>query len=402
MGTLWNRSGTVERYGDDLRAAGALAYFFEGGTTDPLTVYRDSGATSDHPHPVVADANGRWPDVFVPFIASYDVQVTSSGGTQLSYSVEIPNADPAGAPPVTILPEQLVATGAIHAEMINASKAGYVRLNGRTLGNATSGATERANADTAALFTYLWNNMSDTLLGVSGGRGASAAIDYAANKTIQLPDARGSALVGLDGMGNSPGNFFTGLTFLLGDTLTPGSSVGSNFIAILQANLPAVGLTGTTGNQNASHTHSGTTGDNNVLHNHSGTTDAGSAHSHTFSGSTDDASADHTHIYSISGSNNQSGIQSGGGLTANSGIGSASTGGQSNNHHHDFSGTTSSESTHTHSITVGTDSTNHQHPFTSGNESANHQHTFTTSNLGSGTAMNNLGRSFLVTWYIKL
>jgi hypothetical protein len=56
-------------------------------------------------------------------------------------------------------------------------------------------------ADTSALFLYLWG--ADANLAVSGGRGGSAAADYAANKTIALPDWRGRALAGLDDMGNS-------------------------------------------------------------------------------------------------------------------------------------------------------------------------------------------------------
>jgi hypothetical protein len=34
---------------------------------------------------------------------------------------------------------------------------GFVRCNARTIGSATSGGTERQNADTQALFEYLWN-----------------------------------------------------------------------------------------------------------------------------------------------------------------------------------------------------------------------------------------------------
>src|SRR5262245_18709282 len=130
MSTLWNRSGTIERYADDLRAGGAQAFFFEGGTTTPFTVYRDSAQGSAFPHPVVADANGRWPHVFVPFTTSYDVRVTSAVGEQLTYTLEIPNPDPnpTSSLPPAISPEQLVQTGMIPPELVNVSKIGYVRL----------------------------------------------------------------------------------------------------------------------------------------------------------------------------------------------------------------------------------------------------------------------------------
>lgn len=71
---------------------------------------------------------------------------------------------------------------------------GWVMANDGTIGNAASGGTTRANADTAALYTLLWNNISNTYAAVSTGRGANAAADFAANKTIALPKALGRAL----------------------------------------------------------------------------------------------------------------------------------------------------------------------------------------------------------------
>jgi hypothetical protein len=88
---------------------------------------------------------------------------------------------------------------------------GFVRCNGRTIGSAVSGATERSNADTSALFSYLWG--ADANLAVSGGRGASAAADFAANKTLTLPDCRGRTIAGLADMGNSAASWLTSTYF---------------------------------------------------------------------------------------------------------------------------------------------------------------------------------------------
>ncbi len=66
--------------------------------------------------------------------------------------------------------------------------AGYVLAKGETIGSATSGADYTAN--TEPLFTLLWNNVSNAYCPVSGGRGANAAADFAANKTLTLPDER--------------------------------------------------------------------------------------------------------------------------------------------------------------------------------------------------------------------
>ena len=74
---------------------------------------------------------------------------------------------------------------------------GWVLANDGTIGNGSSGATNRANADCQALFTLLWNNYSDILAPVIGGRGASAAADWAANKQIRLLRAAGRVLAGL-------------------------------------------------------------------------------------------------------------------------------------------------------------------------------------------------------------
>jgi hypothetical protein len=390
MGSLWNRSGIVERFGaDDIKAPGALAYFYQGSTTTPQTVYQDAGQASAHAFPVVADSNGRWPDVFVPYIntaAGYDVRVTTSDGVQLSFSQNIPNPNPVDVS-VTIPAENQVQTGMIHGELINSTKTGYVRLNGRTIGNAVSGGTERANADTSALFTYLWNNVTDALAPVSGGRGGSAAVDYAANKTITLPDMRGSIMSGLDDMGNSAAGNFSGVSFLSGSAILPGSATGGNSLSLVLGNIPAHTHTGST-TTDGSHQHTGTTGDQSNTHTHSTTV--------TFSGNTGTMSANTTPSFSYRRTNesNQGVNGTGPNVTVNKDAFDSTT------------GTTNID--HTHSISLGPTafssgaaSGGHSHSFTS-DFGGNHSHTFTTSSTGSGTAFNNMPLAKLFTWFIKL
>jgi hypothetical protein len=79
---------------------------------------------------------------------------------------------------------------------------GTLATNGGTIGNASSGGTARANADTSALFTVLWSSTTNaelviqTSAGANTTRGASAAADFAANKRLPLPDIQdGEALV---------------------------------------------------------------------------------------------------------------------------------------------------------------------------------------------------------------
>lgn len=89
----------------------------------------------------------------------------------------------------------LVPTGSVQAYIGTTAPTGWVLLDGNTIGDASSGAT-RANADTEELFTLLWNSMADAQAAVSSGRGASAAADYAAHKTITLPDMQGRSVIG--------------------------------------------------------------------------------------------------------------------------------------------------------------------------------------------------------------
>ncbi len=87
------------------------------------------------------------------------------------------------------------STGDVKPTFKTAADTGWVMMDDGTIGDASSGASTRANADTSALFTLLWNNISNTYCAVSGGvRGASAAADFAAHKTIALPKALGRAL----------------------------------------------------------------------------------------------------------------------------------------------------------------------------------------------------------------
>src|SRR5690606_10723240 len=88
-------------------------------------------------------------------------------------------------------------------------RSGWVRQNGRTIGSAASGATERANADTQPLYEYLWNTYPADQCPVTGGQGISAAADFAANKRIATPDMRGYGPRGLDDMGNDPAGRIT-------------------------------------------------------------------------------------------------------------------------------------------------------------------------------------------------
>lgn len=78
-----------------LPAGGALAYFYAIGTTTEIEVWLDSGKTVSTTNPVVADANGTFPQVYIETNAK--VVVTTSGGETLYTLEECPKSVSSGA-----------------------------------------------------------------------------------------------------------------------------------------------------------------------------------------------------------------------------------------------------------------------------------------------------------------
>jgi microcystin-dependent protein len=174
---------------------------------------------------------------------------------------------------------------------------GFVRLNGKTIGNAASGATELADPSAQALFNYLW--IKDGSLAVTpGGRGASGAADWAANKQIALPDWRGCALGALDDMGNSAAGRLTGTYFGAATTLGAMGGSQSHQMAVAEMAPHTHNFSGTTAGDSPDHSHAytapavgpGTGTSPNYFSSSTVAANTGGAstrHTHLFSGSTD-------------------------------------------------------------------------------------------------------------------
>lgn len=255
-------------------------------------------------------------------------------------------------------PGAFTPTGAMLQYLGTTAPNGWVRGNGRTIGNASSSATERANADTEDLFEFLWTNFADGQCAVSTGRGASAAADYAANKTITLPDLRGRAFFGLDDMG---GTAAARLGAVITDETTNGASGGTETVTLSEANLAA--HTHDLGN----HTHTGTTGNESASHTHTFTTSSNGAHTHAIGTAAGTSFAGSTPLLSTPNGTTQA------------------------------DGTTSSNGAHTHTGTTDGVSANHTHSFTSAAPNTN-----TSGSAGSGTAHSNMPPAWLGTFIIKL
>lgn len=93
--------------------SGAKLNFYQSGTTTPITVYQDSGLTTPHANPVVADASGTFAEIYIntdPFkfvlTTSADVVLETADAVPLLAGANIVGAD------LTAL-EALASTGIV-------------------------------------------------------------------------------------------------------------------------------------------------------------------------------------------------------------------------------------------------------------------------------------------------
>jgi microcystin-dependent protein len=213
---------------------GGFLYFYQAGTTTPQSAYQDSSLTIPWPNPIVLDSAGRIPAFYLAD-GQIKIKLTDSAGVsqvQADNLLVVGASSGSGTAP-SVDATTVLATGDLKWKYGVSTLSGWVRANGRTIGSATSGATERANADCEDLFVYLWN--TDASLSVSTGRGVSAAADWAANKNIALPDMRGRVIAGFDDMGNSAAGRLT-TTTMTGTGI--GATGGAQTQTLVTANLP--------------------------------------------------------------------------------------------------------------------------------------------------------------------
>jgi microcystin-dependent protein len=318
-------------------------------------------ATFD-PTAIFSDANGCIPEIWVQG-NPYRVRISTPGGVQIRDIDNLPGdvvtqvvGGGGGTSDLT--------TGDVIWSYRTGTRTNFVRLNGRTIGSAVSGASEFANASAHDLFVFLWNG--NPALAVSGGRGASAEADWAANKTIALPDARFRALVGLDDMGNTAAGRAIGATFGTGGGTTLGSVGGTAGETLLSSQIPA-------------HSHAGTV-DGAGSHQHAGVTGANGFHSHSASA---DVQGDHAHLSVTLAGFSSFGAGGAGGAWIGTGQQATSVAGA-----------------HAHNITINGEGS-HVHYFTS-DAAGFHAHTFTSNLTGGGAAHNNMQPFILGTWFMRL
>jgi len=233
----------LDQFGAPL--AGGHLYTIQAGTVStPQNSYQDSALTLPWPNPIILSASGRLPQFFLAD-GNIKIRLTDVNGVEILVAdgLVVTGASSGGGGGAVVDVTTILATGDIKCRYGTGILTGFVRCNARTIGSATSGASERANADTQALFEYLWN--TDVNLTVSSGRGASSIADWSANKTIALPDWRGRAIAALDDMGNTAAGRLTSTYF--GATATVLGASGGNEACTLN-----VALIPTTTSTNAS------------------------------------------------------------------------------------------------------------------------------------------------------
>lgn len=245
--------------GDPSRfVVGGKLYMYEAGITTPVIGYKDDAAQLPWPNPITLEADGRIP--LITFIMASDeaspgtlVEIRravrmrlldKNGVLQFDYTnVPLMTSDPGessggGPTPTPVDPDALYKTGDMKARYGVGSIPGFVRANGLTIGNSSSGATELANDVTAnALYLYLWG--ADPNLVVLGGpRGPSAAADFGAGRQLVLPDFSGRALAFLDNMSGTARGILTTQTFTGLPPTTLGAQSGTERHTLAENEMP--------------------------------------------------------------------------------------------------------------------------------------------------------------------
>jgi len=223
----------------------APLFVYAANTSTPADTYEDYGLEIANPWPLRTDGNGRLPPFWLED-GAYRARLTDEAGAVVYFDIPFVQAlgpsegSEGGGGGGSVDADAIFQTGDMKWRPTSGTLTGWVRANGRTIGSATSGATERANADTQPLYEHLWNNFSNAVCAVTGGRGVSAASDFNANKSIAIYTMRGKGQRGLDDMGSSAAGVLTG-----GTPTVAGSSSGTEKKTIAKENLPSYTLPNT-------------------------------------------------------------------------------------------------------------------------------------------------------------
>jgi hypothetical protein len=150
-------------------ASGAKAFFFEANTNTPLTVYTDQGLTTPHAFPVVASSRGVLPVIYLPY-TDYRVLIRSAADVTIYDAPYVPNeAPPSSGGGLVVTSTQIYRTGYVLMSPFDDPIDGFVRMNGRTLGSASSGATKDEFRSQSNRIAVHGSTLHRTVPGTGGG-----------------------------------------------------------------------------------------------------------------------------------------------------------------------------------------------------------------------------------------
>lgn len=189
--------------GDFFHVTGTTTINAISGTQTSVILAFDSALTLTHSGTIILNSSTN-------LITSSGVVlglVNEGSGVWRELFRSTPQALPIGANGTVLTADSTVSAGAswqvtgfttgdVKLTLKSAADTGWVLMDDKTIGDASSSATGRANADTSTLYALIWTNCIDTWCAVTGGRGGSAAADFAAHKPIALPKTLGRALAG--------------------------------------------------------------------------------------------------------------------------------------------------------------------------------------------------------------
>jgi parallel beta-helix repeat protein len=163
--------------------AGARAWFYRAGTTTAQSVYSDSARVTPHTNPVVANAAGRFPQIYLSPAYDYRCIVKDSGGNTLFDDDNIPSG---------VLPTYPRTDAEASVTLTDYS---YPPGNVRRYGAVGDGVTDDTAAINAALLQAA--SASSSVYFPSG--------HYAVNGTVELQDT-----VSLCGAGRAASEIYFG------------------------------------------------------------------------------------------------------------------------------------------------------------------------------------------------
>lgn len=225
MAQLFSLSGQTLVNGNGAPYALAKAYFYETGTTTPKSTFSNAGLTSANANPVVADANGRFPAIFL-VAGRYKVVFATSA------DVTIYTLDPVDATSQLISVSSAPATTYPFLRYHNTTDGNVYRRNAANSAWINEGPVDSliSGATVSEVLTGAATDKAVTPDAVAGlwQRGA----DIASASTLSLPAGGGGVFnvtgtTGITGMSSAQGGRRVLLRFAAGCVLTHN---GTSFI----------------------------------------------------------------------------------------------------------------------------------------------------------------------------